>query len=131
MTRSEARTNAFILLFQMDFSGKENAEEIKKIYFDEHPEIVGKDRKFIESRADGASEHIEEIDQLIGANAKGWTIERMSKVDLAILRLAVFELKFSGDTPAGVAINEAVELAKAFSSDSAPAFINGILGKIA
>ena len=71
------------------------------------------------------------IDELINANAKGWKTTRMNKVDLSILRLAVYEMKWDDEVPVGVAINEAVELAKMFSSDEAPSFINGVLGKIA
>ena len=73
---------------------------------------------------------MEEIDAMIEQSAKGWDLSRMNKVDLAILRLAVYEMKY-GETPVGVAINEAVELAKKFSSDEAPAFVNGVLGKAA
>ena len=82
------------------------------------------------SKTDGTMAHLEEIDNIIGSYAKGWTVERMSKVDKAILRLAVYEIKYAPDVPDGVAVNEAVELAKVYSSDEAPAFINGILGKV-
>ncbi|MPM71128.1 Transcription antitermination protein NusB [bioreactor metagenome] len=75
-------------------------------------------------------EHKEEIDSLLDEFAKGWSVERMSKVDKAIMRLAVYEIKYAPGVPDGVAVNEAVELAKTYSSDEAPAFINGILGKI-
>ncbi|MDD3393363.1 MAG: transcription antitermination factor NusB [Anaerotignum sp.] len=131
MSRRSARKNAFFLLFQMDFNKAEEYEQVKEIFFAEQDEPVEEDDKdFIIGEVEGARGHLEEIDCLIGEYAKGWNIERLSKVDLAILRLAVYELRFSEDTPVGVAINEAVELAKKFSSDEAPSFINGILGKI-
>ena len=82
------------------------------------------------SKTDGTMANLTEIDNIIGTYAKGWSVDRMSKVDKAILRLAAYEIKFAPDVPDGVAVNEAVELAKTYSSDEAPAFINGILGKL-
>ena len=75
-------------------------------------------------------EKLDEIDVLLNETSRGWKTKRMSRVDLTALRLAVYEMKY-GETPIGVAINEAVELAKRFSSDEAPAFINGVLGAYA
>ncbi len=128
MSRKSARENAFFLLFQMDFY---ETEEYEKAKAEKEQPLKEEDRVFITKEAEGAQKHKEEIDKIIQECAKGWEPERMNKVDLAILRLAVYEMRFSGDTPVGVAINEAVELAKKFSSDEAPAFINGILGKAA
>ena len=131
MSRRSARKNAFFLLFQMDFSEAAEFEQVKEIFFAEKEEPVEEsDKAFILSEVEGVHEHMEEIDAMIEQSAKGWDLSRMNKVDLAILRLAVYEMKF-GETPVGVAINEAVELAKKFSSDEAPAFINGVLGKAA
>ena len=131
MSRRSARKNAFFLLFQMDFSEAAEFEQVKEIFFAEKEEPVEEsDKAFILSEVEGTREHLEEIDAIIEQSAKGWDPERMNKVDLAILRLAVYEMKY-GETPVGVAINEAVELAKKFSSDEAPAFINGVLGKAA
>ena len=131
MSRRSARKNAFFLLFQMDFNEAAEYEQVKEVFFAEKEEPVEEeDKAFILSEVEGAREHMEEIDAIIAECAKGWDPERMNKVDLAILRLAVYEMKY-GETPVGVAINEAVELAKKFSSDEAPAFINGVLGKAA
>ena len=131
MSRRSARKNAFFLLFQMDFSEAAEFDQVKEVFFAEKEEPVEEwDKAFILSEVEGVHAHMEEIDGLIEQSAKGWDPERMNKVDLAILRLAVYEMKF-GETPVGVAINEAVELAKKFSSDEAPAFINGVLGKVA
>ena len=77
------------------------------------------------------NEHITEIDEMLNRTSEGWKTTRMGKVDLAILRLAVYEMKFDEDVPVGVAINEAVELAKRLGRDQSPSFINGILGKLA
>ncbi len=132
MSRRNARTNAFYLLFQMDFNRQEEFEQVKEIFFAEQEEPVGEeDKSFILEEVEGTKSHLTEIDEIIGNCAKGWDTNRMSKVDLAILRLAIYELNYSGTTPVSVSINEAVELAKKFSSDEAPAFINGILGKVA
>ena len=131
MSRRSARKNAFFLLFQMDFNEAAEFEQVKELFFAEKEEPVEEgDKAFILSEVEGTREHMAEIDALIEQSAKGWDPERMNKVDLAILRLAVYEMKF-GETPVGVAINEAVELAKKFSSDEAPAFVNGVLGKAA
>ena len=78
----------------------------------------------------GILEHKTEIDEAINTYAEGWSVERIAKVDIAILRLAVYEILFAEDIPNRVAVNEAVELAKEFSSDKSPSFINGILGKV-
>ncbi len=131
MSRRSARKNAFFLLFQMDFSEAAEFEQVKELFFAEKEGPVDEDEKaFILSEVEGVHVNMERIDEMIAACAKGWDPERMNKVDLAILRLAVYEMKY-GETPIGVAINEAVELAKKFSSDEAPAFINGVLGKVA
>lgn len=131
MSRRSARKNAFFLLFQMDFSEAAEFEQVKEVFFAEkEAPVEEREKSFILSEVEGVQEHMEEIDGIIEQSAKGWDLSRMNKVDLAILRLAVYEMKF-GETPVGVAINEAVELAKKFSSDEAPAFVNGVLGKAA
>ena len=71
------------------------------------------------------------VDGILNENAEGWKTFRMNKVDLTILRLAVYELKWDDEIPVGVAINEAVELAKRFGGDESPSFVNGVLGKVA
>ena len=76
-------------------------------------------------------EHLEEIDGILNETSKGWKTKRMSRVDLNALRLAVYELKYDEEVPVGVAINEAVELAKRFGGETSGSFVNGILGKIA
>lgn len=131
MRRREARECAFSLLFQMNFWKTEEFEAQIELFFDEQEQKIDEDsRKFIETEAIGAFDAREEIDRIIDESAKDWTTQRMSKVDLNILRLAVYEIKYRDDIPNGVAVNEAVEIAKKYSSDEAPAFINGILAKI-
>ena len=82
-------------------------------------------------KTEAVIEKLEEIDAILNEKATGWKTSRMNKVDLAILRLAVYEIKWDDDVPVKVAINEAVELAKKFSGEEGPAFVNGVLAKIA
>ncbi|MEY8321398.1 transcription antitermination factor NusB [Lachnospiraceae bacterium 46-61] len=130
MNRRNARKNAFFLVFQMDFNKQDHFEELKELFFDQQQQMDEDEKKFILKEAEGTKEHLEEIDQMISKKAKKWSKERMSKVDLAILRLAIYEIYFSNEIPYSVAVNEAVELAKKFSTEESPAFINGILGSI-
>lgn len=129
MRRRDVRRNAFTLLFQLGFT--DNEEEAKNIFFEEAEMDLSKNEKeFILKTVNGVREHVDEIDEIINSVAKKWDTKRMANVDLAILRLAVYEMKFDNETPDGVVINEAVELAKEYSSDGAPSFVNGILGKL-
>ena len=92
--------------------------------------IHNRDKKFIISEAEGIVAHKAEIDALIAQGLENWDIDRLSKVDLSILRIAVYEIVYADDIPNAVAANEAVQLAKMFSEDKAPAFINGVIGKV-
>lgn len=132
MSRRNARKNAFVLLFQMEFNAAEEQEQMTDLFFAEQDEVVTEeDKAYTMAAVEGTRANLEAIDAVIDSFAKGWNTQRMNRVDLAILRLAVYELKYSKDALVGVVINEAVELAKKYSSDEAPAFINGVLGKIA
>ena len=88
------------------------------------------DKCYIKEIARGTTEHVREIDELIEKHATNWTPERMAKLDIAILRVAIYELIYRNDIPANVTINEAVELAKTYSHEDAGTFVNGILGSI-
>lgn len=131
MIRTELREHIFKLLFQEEFNQEEDMQEHLKYYFMTLENAAEKDKDYIQKKYEAVAEHIAEIDGLINRYAKGWKTTRMNKVDLAILRLAVYEMKWDGEVPVGVAINEAVELAKRFSGGDSPSFINGVLGKIA
>lgn len=89
------------------------------------------DVDFANSVVDGIDEHREEIDRIIGEAAIGWSVDRMPKVDLSILRIAVYELVFDRKAPQKVVINEAVRIAGKYGGEDSPKFINGVLGKIA
>ena len=86
--------------------------------------------KYIEEHYQAVVDKLDEIDGLISSNAKGWSIDRMSKVDLTILRLGVYEMIFDDTIPEVVALNEAIELAKEFGQDQSYSFINGVLAKL-
>jgi N utilization substance protein B len=88
------------------------------------------DRGYITAALEGVLAHREEIDGLIGKTAKGWTIDRMSLVDLTIIRLAAWEILYADDVPGSVSISEAMELTERFSDPEDKSFVNGILGTI-
>lgn len=131
MKRRELREHIFELLFRAEFNDAAEMPEQLQMFFEDMEDLEEKDQTYMEGKYHRVMEKIPEIDKLIGDTAEGWKVGRFAKVDLSILRLAVFEMKYDEDVPEGVAINEAVELAKKFGGDDSPAFINGILGKLA
>ncbi len=134
MTRSQAREHIFKLLYEMQFKQEEyDIEAVVTTYLENFPEenVSENDKTFILSEVKGVYQTKESLDEEIAGAVKGWSLERISKVDLAILRLAVYEIRCVPEIPASVSINEAVELAKKYSQSAARSFINGILGSIA
>lgn len=129
MSRREAREHVMKLLFQKEFIEKDEYDEQVKDYL-ERFEVGEKQHGFILNEYKGTIEHESEIDHIITTSSKNWKTNRMAKLDLTILRLAVYEIYYTEDIPNNVAINEAVELAKKYSSDEAPAFINGLLANV-
>ena len=131
MVRKELREHIFKMLFQIEFNDPQEMPEQIEYYFSTMEDAADKDKEYIKRKYAAVLEKTEEIDELINANAKGWKTTRMNKVDLSILRLAVYEMKFDEDIPEKVAINEAVELAKKYGGDESPAFVNGVLAHVA
>ena len=131
MGRRELREHIFKLLFFTEFHDAEEMEQQLSIYFEDLGDVEDKNQEYIEGKYQMILEKETEIDASIDQIAEGWKTTRMGKVDLTILRLAVYEMKFDEEIPVGVAINEAVELAKKFGGDDSPAFVNGILAKLA
>ena len=131
MRRREQREHIFKLLFMTEFNSEEEMNEQLALYFDSLEELAEKDQEYMREKYKHVLEQLDEIDALLNETSKGWKTKRMSRVDLTALRLAVYELKFDKNVPTGVAINEAVELAKNFGGDTSGSFVNGILGKIA
>lgn len=131
MTRTELREKTFMLLFRADFHEGEEMPEQIELYFDTQGVAVeGKDREYVENKVKDILLHMTELDIDIDNASQSWELNRIDKVSLTILRLAYYEIKYEEDVPTGVAINEAVELAKKFGQDDASVFVNGILGKL-
>lgn len=141
MTRSLVREHLFKLLFRIEFNPKEDMPDQVRLFFEDsikdedvkHPaaDIPGEDAEYIRKKYDAIVEHLSEIDEKIDKASNGWSINRIGKVELAILRLAVYEIVYDDDIPASVAIDEAVELSKRFGQDSSSSFVNGILATFA
>lgn len=130
MKRTELRDHIFKMVFEMEFNKAEEMPAQVELYLGQLEDAREQDLKYIETKTEKIREKLEEIDRILNDTSKGWKTTRMNKVDLGILRLAVYEIKWDEDVPAGVAINEAVELAKRYSSDDGPSFINGVLAKL-
>ena len=131
MSRRELREQIFKILFRIEFHEGMEMEEQMQLFLEEEEEISKEDSEYIRNKYENIVEHLEEIDASVNEKAKGWKTSRMAKVELSLIRLAVYEIQYDEDIPAGVAINEAVEIAKKYGADSSPAFINGVLAKLA
>ncbi len=130
-SRHLARTIALQTLYEWDFN-KRPANKLNDVL-----DMVIKnfapgleDRTFVQATADGVMKNIDEINELIVKAAPEWPLEQITLIDRNILRIGIFELKYSPDIPPKVAINEAIELAKKFGGDSSGKFVNGVLGTI-
>lgn len=128
MTRREAREQAFLVLFEKTFFEDISISEI--VSDAEEAELI-KINTFADVILKAVENNIEAIDSVIVENAKGWSVSRLPKVSLAVLRLAIGEMKFVDDVPAGVSVNEAVELMKKYGTDADASYVNGVLGAVA
>ncbi len=131
MRKREQREHIFKLLFMTQFNSQEEMTEQLAMYFDSLEELEEKDQTYMEEKYKNVLEKLNDIDEILNEYSKGWKTSRMNRVDLTALRLAVYEMKYDEQVPVGVAINEAVELAKNFGGDTSGSFVNGVLGKIA
>lgn len=131
MTRRALREQVFLMLFRVEFHDAEELNEQIELYKEQLEECSEKDCEYIVNKFKNIVEKLAEIDSAIGEASKGWKVSRMAKVDLALIRLAVYEMKYEEDVPVKVAINEAIELAKQYGTDDSPAFVNGVLAKLA
>lgn len=129
MGRKASREIAMKLLYQLEFQ-KDSREEQIKIVLEQY-DLNSKDREYIIDVVEGVHKNKENIDSLIEKYARGWKLSRISKVDLSILRLSIYEMNYRKDIPFNVSINEAVELAKNYSGGESGSFVNGILGNVA
>ena len=130
MTRRQIRENLYKMLFQVEFHDKESLRTQIEIYLEDLEMADEKDKRELRDKLYELVENLEDIDAKIEEKANGWTINRIAKSELTILRLGVYELLYVEDVPNKVAINEAVELAKAYGADKASGFINGILASV-
>jgi len=132
--RSELREHIFRMIFGYEFNSDAEMPEQMQLYFEQLDEEDGVPTEaevtYIRDKALNVILKTEEIDEMLNTNTKGWKTSRMNKVDLSILRLAVYEMKWDDEIPEGVAIDQAVELAKKYSGDEGPSFINGVLAKL-
>lgn len=132
MGRRELRERIFLLLFRVEFNNPEEMPEQIKMFFDDDETVYSeKDTAYITGKYEKIMEQMAGLDKLLDEKAEGWDISRMGKVELTILRLALYEMNYDEDVPVSVAINEAVELAKKFGQDSSGSFVNAILAKFA
>ena len=130
MTRREIREQVFKMLFRVEFYNQEEMSEQIALCEDDACSWKEKDKTYIFEKVEKISEKLEEIDAKINEVSEGWKTGRMGKVDLTLIRLAVYEMLYEEDVPAKVAINEAVELAKQYGTDNSPSFVHGVLAKL-
>lgn len=128
LTRREEREQAFILLFEKSFNPEIEVTELYETAIEN--EIIS-ESEFSKTLAHKVTETVEEIDGIIEKNLKNWKMNRISKVALAVMRLAICEMRFFDDIPVGVSINEAVELCKKYAAKDDYSFVNGILSAVA
>ncbi|MDE7327365.1 MAG: transcription antitermination factor NusB [Lachnospiraceae bacterium] len=131
MTRREIREHVFVLLFQGEFYDAADVDVQNGLYFENYAKSAsGEEMEYIVGRFARVRENFGSIDALLTRATSGWKLNRMGKVELSLLRLAVFEMCCDKEVPKKVAINEAVELAKKFGGDASSGFVNGILAKL-
>jgi N utilization substance protein B len=122
------REQIFKLLFRIEFNSPDEMDEQCRLFFDRDDVVMGpEDSAYIREKYDSIIERLSDIDAAINEKTKGWTTDRMSRVDLTIIRLGVYEIMYDEEIPDGVAVNEAVELAKRFGQDESYSFVNGVL----
>lgn len=131
MTRREVRENVFKMLFRVEFFPTDELKEQMDLFVEEMAHFSEKNLNYITEKCNDIIAKMDDIDREINSHTEGWKTSRMGKVDLTIIRLAVYEIRYEEDIPTKVAINEAVELAKNYGTDESPAFVNGVLAKFA
>lgn len=126
MGRRNARESAMKLLYQLELN-KSYDEEIIEVFF-ENEKFTDDEKEYIIDSINTVNENLDIIDQKIEKHIEGWKKDRLSRIDLATLRIAIYEIMYRDDIPTEVSINESIEISKKFSSDEASKFINGVLG---
>lgn len=132
MKRSEIREHVFKLLFEAEFNTREEMDKQAEYFYQDEDNFVEEKYQIeVKNRLDDILSKLSEIDALIEENISGWSMDRVGKVELTLIRLAVYEIKYDENVPTSVAINEAVDLAKKYAKDGAGSFVNGVLAKFA
>lgn len=129
MSRKKARDNAFKCVYELEFGRDENLEKILNNCYEENNNKPD-EKEYIEMVLKGIKENLAEIDNIILSKLKNWSFDRIAKIDLAILRLAIYEIKYIEDIPEKVSANEAVELAKTYGNNDSKSFVNGVIAKV-
>ncbi len=141
MTRKKVREHLFQMLFVLDFYPEAELDHQVSAFLEdlaghsdaakeETEENLEKVREELKQKFYAVAGHLEEIDRKIEEKSNGWSLQRLAKADITALRLAIYEILYDEEVPAGVAVNEAVELAKRFGTDKSPAYVNGVLGSV-
>jgi N utilization substance protein B len=128
--RRESRELALQILYALDANPSVGIRETLQTFREEQTDVLSRVREFAEGLVQGVQEHRPVIDEAIKARSKNWTLVRMPRVDLNVMRMATYELMFRGDIPKKVSINEAIEIARKFGDKESPSFVNGILDEI-
>lgn len=130
MSRKDARDNAFKCVYEYEFNKEKSIEEILNFCYEEN-EVNDSEKEYIDEVVKGVAQNIEKIDENILKHLKNWSMARIAKIDLAILRVAIYEICYMSDViPFKVSINEAVELAKKYGNPDSKSFVNGLLAKV-
>ena len=129
MTRRELRENTFKMLFRIEFYDAGEMPEQMELFEKENSNLKDTDLSYLKQKCENVITHLDEIDAAVNEVSEGWKTSRMGKVDLTLIRLAVYEIRYEDEIPFKVSVNEAVELAKKYGTDGSPAFVNGILAK--
>ena len=130
MSRKDARDNAFKCVYEYEFNKEKSIEEILNFCYEEN-EVNDSEKEYIDEVVKGVAQNIEKIDENILKHLKNWSISRIAKIDLAILRVAIYEICYMSNViPFKVSINEAVELAKKYGNPDSKSFVNGLLAKV-
>lgn len=129
MSRKKARDNAFKCIYELEFGRDEKIEKILENCYEENSNKPD-EMEYIEMVLKGVKENLAQIDNVILSKLKNWSIERIAKIDLAILRLAIYEINYMDDIPEKVSANEAVELAKTYGNNDSKSFVNGVIAKV-
>ena len=129
MSRKKARDNAFKCVYELEFGKNENIDNILRNCYEEN-NVSQTEKEYVEKVVRGVKDKLEEIDSIILNNLQNWSIDRIAKIDLAILRVAIYEIKYMDDIPEKVSANEAVELAKTYWNNDSKSFVNGLIAKV-